>query len=389
MNIKLHPRVLVDYAPRRERFWGPWQFPSFGRDEAGRAMVSVSDAQDSFQGYGRNVRPPYYLNDTGDEWLLPEADARFHNLEQGLLLPSGDRLRLYSNVCAKHEEARNCPVQGEFTINKRHYTAYRACDLPVELGGLPLMRKKAGEREFLAEYAQIFEPMGLRCAADGLLPAWQARGMQLINAPDGSLLMLGYNFQMKEDETADPRDRVILFRSTDNGYHFAQYGVIPYQPDLSKDPGAMSDDRRGFLEPSLCFTSETHAVCVIRTHHRASGPLYVCHTYDGGKTFTRPAWLHDHGVLPRLLLLPCGVLALSFGRPGVDMLFSLDEGRTFDHRTAILSVTGPGFDRDSCGYTALRQVSDNALMIAYTDFRYDPGDGYPRKALFTRVIEIL
>lgn len=384
MSVQLFDPVLVDSAPRRVRSWGNWQFPQICRHE-GRYYYHFADSPDNIQSYGAEGWT--YVSDaslTHWEWC---RDEEAYRNAKSILLPGGDRVYKVGLKTARLDALDLPESVGEFTINNRHYTCYPSEALPLEVGGLSMMRKKAGETEWKLSCAPMVEEGGIRCAVDGVLPAMQARGNKFWMGPDGLLYLLVYNFKLKDGKPQE-RDWVYLLRSQDEGRSFHEWGVIPFAPDLKDDPEAFSPDRRGFLEPEMCFLDEKNVVCVIRTTHHIQGPMYICFSQDGGRSWTAPRVFHNHGVYPHLQYLRCGALVISFGRPGVDIMVSWDGGKTWGTPIHIVPALRESWTADSCGYTQMAEVDGSTLVLAYSDFNYDPGDGYPRKALMSRVIRI-
>ena len=386
MAIQLFDRVLVESAPRRVREWGPYQFPSLCKHN-GFYYYHFNDAADHYSAYGMPGWV-YRANAAcmGWEWCRDENEY----LEaRALRLANGDLVCRHSGKSALTAELQLPPDVGDFTINGRHYTCYRNEDLPLEIGGLSLKRKKAGETEWKLEHVPMYEKGGIRGAFDGFLPGMQARANKFCLGPDGKPYLLCYNFKLDGKGVPDCRDWVYLMRSDDNAHSFHEIGCIPYEPDLSQDPDAFSDDRRGFLEPDLCFLDEKNILCVIRTTHRSLGPMYLTRSNDGGVTWTRPRYLHTHGVYPHMIRLECGAIVLSYGRPGVDVMVSWDEGETWSEPVCIVPQKNPKPTADTCGYTQLIAVNHNTCMLAFSDFNYDPGDGFPRKAMFSQLIRVM
>ena len=385
MAIQLFDRVLVESAPRRVREWGPYQFPSLCKKD-GRYYYHFSDAADHYSAYGL----PGWVYQTDAACLAWEwcRDEDRYNEARALRLPNGDLVCSYSGKSALTAELELPEAAGAFTITGRHYTCYRNDQLPPEIGGFSLLRKKAGETQWKLEHAAMEEKGGIRCAFDGFLPAMQARANKFWLGPDGKPYLLIYNFKLREDGTPDSRDWVYLLRSDDNAHSFHEIGTIPYEPELSVDPQAYSDKRRGFLEPDMCFLDDRRMLCIIRTTHCELGPMYLCRSEDAGATWTRPRYLHTHGVYPHLIRLENGALVLSYGRPGVELMISWDDGYTWSKPVSIVPPKNPDPTADTCGYTQLMAVDQNTCMLAFSDFNYDPGDGYPRKAMFSQLIRI-
>src|SRR5699024_1003805 len=65
-------------------------------------------------------------------------------------------------------------------------------------------------------------------------------------------------------------------------------------------------------------------LCVVRTTDGfGKSPMYLATSHDEGKTWSVPEVFTGAGVLPQLLLLDNGIIALSSGRPGVQLRFAL------------------------------------------------------------------
>nr|MCR4881989.1 glycoside hydrolase [Clostridiales bacterium] len=298
MKVKLFKRVLVDCAPRRERRWGHWQFPMLYACQ-GRYVYHFADAADAYDSYG-HPGWNYVAETSAMHWTWCQDDA-FVMEARSLLLPNGDRILKKNENSARMEELDLPSPVGAFDINHRHYICYPSDLLPPEVGGLLLLRRKAGETEWKRECAVMKETHGIRCGFDGLIPAMQARANKLWMGPDGKVYLLVYNFKMNDDGTPDPRDRVYLMRSDDMARTFEEIGEIPYVTDPVDDPRGMSPDRRGFLEPDMIFLDEKKILCVMRTCHRENGPMYATRSLDGGVTWEKPWVIMNHGVYPHMV----------------------------------------------------------------------------------------
>ena len=90
------------------------------------------------------------------------------------------------------------------------------------------------------------------------------------------------------------------------------------------------------------------------------------------------------GVLPRLLRLTNGLVALSLGRPGVQLRFCADgRGKTWTQPIELLSYPDEKGDV-SCGYTSLLATGPDRFLISYSDFKYRNAAGEIRKAIKVR-----
>ena len=92
------------------------------------------------------------------------------------------------------------------------------------------------------------------------------------------------------------------------------------------------------------------------------------------------------GVLPRLLRLTNGIVALSSGRPGVQLRFCADGfGKTWTQAIELIPYTDEN-DAVSCGYTSLLAMGPDRFLIVYSDFKYKNAAGEIRKAIKVREV---
>jgi len=175
----------------------------------------------------------------------------------------------------------------------------------------------------------------------------------LIEMPDGSLLATIYGTQEGQKKYTSA-----LIRTDDGGRNWRFLSVIAQSEEVGDE---------GFCEPVIARLANGDLLCAMRV----GGPLYVCRSTDEGRTWDQPVAVADHGVCPDLLLMRNGVLALSFGRPNVDLLFSPDgDGREW---TAPLTL----YRGNGCSYTSLREAENGELMVFFSQsgFCGTPGPG--------------
>jgi hypothetical protein len=183
--------------------------------------------------------------------------------------------------------------------------------------------------------------------------------------------------------------------STDNGRSWRRRGLIASDPTGKVPP----------TETAMSRTSRGDLVCVVRTTHRLQLPMWVTHSDDAGRTWSSPKTLFDHGVLPTLLLLQNGVLALSFGRPGVHLSFSPDgSGRTWTQPVEVLATGIPKgrkwtwekilqadperVELQKDGYTSLLPLGGDRFLIAYCDMAHEDSRGRERRAVKVRTVGV-
>ncbi|MDD5286510.1 MAG: sialidase family protein [Desulfuromonadaceae bacterium] len=170
------------------------------------------------------------------------------------------------------------------------------------------------------------------------------RGVQL--QPDGSLLAALYGKWSR-----DHKDSSYIVNSDDNGRTWHYRSTIA---------GGGNAFWEGFNEPVLCRTADNALLCVMRT---GSGypPLHSCRSEDNGFTWSKPRNLGTYSVSPDLCLMSNGILVCSFGRPWIQMTFSLDgNGNTWTDPVTILASRG-----NSTCYTGVAEAAPGRLALVY------------------------
>jgi hypothetical protein len=120
--------------------------------------------------------------------------------------------------------------------------------------------------------------------------------------------------------------------------------------------------KEGFCEPAVVRTAEDSLLAVMRIGGRE--PMYCCWSYNDGITWTEPTMLQGVdvnqtlSVAPRMIMLDSGIIALSYGRPNCNIIYSLDGcGYNWTGYTKT-------YDSPSTGYTALVQLDNDTLLLA-------------------------
>lgn len=207
--------------------------------------------------------------------------------------------------------------------------------------------------------------------------------MQLLPLESGRILAFAY-LNLKR---GDPQITVCL-SSDDAGGSWRLLSVPgPYDPRYATH-GYLRHRVDGLCEPSCTrlATGELFLVMRLGSYH----PLYAACSEDEGQTWFPPAdrrpgcyyadWaarpLAVHGILPTVLTLPDGTLALCSGRPNVTLSFSFDDGYHWPWTCRLLEDNKP--EEQSTYNNTMIQVAPNRLLVMY-----DHGGYHRRPPEFT------
>lgn len=158
--------------------------------------------------------------------------------------------------------------------------------------------------------------------------------------PDGSLLVVTYGSASKlPGETVSTGRRAVMLRSEDRGLTWHYFSTLGPRP-----------------EPSVVRFSPTEMMSLLRVNGWM--PLEQSWSHDGGRTWTPPRRLEEGSVDADLVYMSHGVLACSYGRPGSNVMFSLDRGQTWVHHRVLTELRG-------YNYTSLQEVSPGRLLYVH------------------------
>ncbi|MBX3010009.1 MAG: exo-alpha-sialidase [Caldilineaceae bacterium] len=169
----------------------------------------------------------------------------------------------------------------------------------------------------------------------------------VLGEPDGTLLATLYGHLAGQEKY-----NAMLIRSQDEGQSWDYVSTIAYDPEL---PG------EGFCEPVLARVADGSLLAVMRTGggYERKYPMYQARSLDNGQSWSAPENLGVYSVDPELCLMQNGTLACSFGRPTMDIMFSLDgSGYIWGQPTTI-------FSGSSTCYSGLREVAPGKLLLVY------------------------
>lgn len=200
--------------------------------------------------------------------------------------------------------------------------------------------------------------------SDGRHKVGPAVGNSILQLGDGSLLMTMFGDFSKDSVrmVGYPahmfKYRTWVVRSTDRGRTWNYLSTVTSVPSM----GVV-----GFCEPTMVALPGGRILCIMRTAGESPAqisPLFESYSSDQGKTWTAPKAISDRGVFPNACLMDNGVLALTYGRPGDWLQFSLDEGETWIGRLEF-------FDGPSSGYNSLTELAPDRLLVVYNRMTFN------------------
>ncbi len=202
----------------------------------------------------------------------------------------------------------------------------------------------------------IFLPRGLR-----ITNMYHAR---IVELTDGSLLFSTYGRFHKDapgyayGSFRKTKDRTFVMRSTDKGKTWRYLSTVAF--DLWAKRRVL-----GFDEPEMVMLADGLLLCFLRADVEWmdwSGPMYLSFSNDNGQSWCHAETITEFGVCPYAKVLDNGVIAVVYGRPGNNLMFSSDRGQTWVGHFRIYD--GPAA-ADAGNYCALEEVAPNQLLVVY------------------------
>lgn len=381
-TIKLQEPSVIGVADKPQG-WGFFQFPNVRRNADGTLVAKWNMAADDVSSYGKGGHGVSFSKDGGKTW---GPDSTIADLSGDIELPSGDRIKVYTPQALKVSELNlGAPVDRNDEAYGRKFAYYKLASLPKQLQGVYLDRLKKGSNEWKREQVVLNDPQAVRYTDGEYFPVVWWGDMHILK--DGSLVNGIYpGFAMNDKGKVDPSG-VFFYRSTDEGKTWDILSRITYAPDLKEDPNGNKRHALGWTEPGFEILADGTWLCVLRTTDGlGNSPMYVARSTDQGKTWSKPEVFTRAGVLPRVLQLKNGVVALVSGRPGVQLRLSLDgQGKTWTDPFEMMPFEGEE-KAVSCGYTELLETGPDRFLVIYSDFQHPIGNNEVRKAIKVREI---
>lgn len=388
------PSIVV--VAEEEVGWGFYNFPSIRRSLSGQLAAGWSMAHDDASSYGK---PGVGINsaisnDGGLTWTTVVKGPT----GAGMLLSNGDRISISTPAAVPLEDlelpAPIATLQDQSTYG-RVFRVYDYTKLPLQLQGTYQARMKKGQTSWVSERGTLNSPKLARYADGNLFPIVWWGDLQEIS--DGLYTCPYPGFEINQNGGISAAG-VICYKSTDFGKTWVKQGSITYQPNVLLDPNGNKRNTLGWTEPAFAVLKNGTFLSILRTQDGfGKSPMYWTTSSNKGVSWSTPKVFTGSGVLPKLLELNNGVVAMAAGRPGVQLRFMLNsDPNDWTEPFEMLPWAGSDLQQSegnvntgaSCGYTQLLKVDDNSFLIIYSDFQHKTPEGLIRKAIKVRKVTV-
>ncbi len=408
-TIKLHDPVIIAQSTTEPVFKGGYQDPIVRCAEDGTVYVRFNARRDCWETFGQEeANPVYKSTDGGDTWSYVE-NGQYEWIRAGTRLPNGDIFYFREHAILKQDTLPELPPLPEGrTLNWDKRGAYLVDELENVLGDrvareFKAYRIKAGTDEVIEETCPvIWKNMPVSLHKEGFLSrVFPHPGLTMKVDRDGVLWMPVTAMAVADDGSlASPRLTMAIFRSTDMGHTWEHVSDILYEESFNP-PTAI--DVEGFLECALEFVADGSCVAILRSgslspfeigddDHPAPIMMWT-RSHDGCRTWEKPQYFYDYGVMPVTRMFPDGTILLSSGRPGVYLRVSQDPlAREWSEPLHVLEVPREDvYERYyyyTCSNTGLAVTGERTAILAYADFTLNAPDGKRAKSILTRKVTI-
>ena len=233
-------------------------------------------------------------------------------------------------------------------------------------------RSVDGWKTFVAEESVLDVPLSVPCGGDGG-PDEVNQGFLMdhgvIQLRNGELMAAMYgNYAgdaAKSEGYGEPgfvKYRTIVVFSSDKGKTWGRPVSVGYDPKVGQE---------GLCEAGLARAADGDLLCAMRSGGRPGippTPLYVSRSKDEGQTWSTPQPAANKGVWPNLCVLHNGIVICTYGRPGNELVFSDDDGKTWKGAFAY----GEGTWGTTSSYNSVLAVGPDTALVVYDRTATDP-----------------
>jgi hypothetical protein len=167
------------------------------------------------------------------------------------------------------------------------------------------------------QFVPVSSPLSSDSYDDSIVLAGTVYG-NLVELEDGTIMLFGSTrFQ---NVNGFGRTRSVVYRSVDNAGSFHYYATVACGMGHGEPYGIRLENGE-----ILCFMRSTEYE-----------PMYLSRSANDGATWSEPVRVGVDGILPTCVKMSNGVLALSYGAPGIWVTFNADgTGRKWTDKTCI------------------------------------------------------
>jgi hypothetical protein len=157
------------------------------------------------------------------------------------------------------------------------------------------------------------------------------------------------------------KSRTIVVFSSDKGKTWGNPLTVATAPMLAAT-------HIGPCEADLARAANGDILCAMRSGPPT--PCYICRSADGGRTWSKPQAILDHGVWPSLCVMKSGTVVCAAGRPGDWLVFSKDNGHTWEGGFCFYE----GEYGVTSSYNTVLEVAPDTILVIYDrDAANNPG----------------
>ena len=408
-TIKLGDPVTVAQDTKEPILFGGYQDPTIRLGEDGRLLVRFNARRDNWLTFGEEEKNPVYSSDDGGaHWELCHKPQETW-LRAGTRLPNGDIFCFREHSVLRKETLPQLPPLPE---GRKLLTAgmsvYTVDELKPCLGDrvakeFKAYRIKAGTEEVIEETCPvIWENMPVVLHYEGfLIRVFPHPSLSMKVDPQGNLWM------PVDAPAVDDEGNLLSFRrctallcSKDMGHTWEYVSHILYRESFNP-PTAI--DVEGFMECSLEFLKDGSCFAILRSGSLSPfaigddahpAPIMMqTRSYDGCKTWEKPTYFYDYGIMPVTRMLADGTVLMAAGRPGVYLRVSQDlSAKEWSDAVPVVEVPKEDFYAKyyeyTCCNTGIAVTGPNTAMIAYSDFTKNAPDGKRAKSIMVRKITV-
>jgi len=430
MGIHLEEPTIVMVAPPTEDAarWGVYQFPDIWQAENGDVFLRVNVGEDTYGSIGYQAPGLYYVSrDGGNTWHeTPREQVDFS--PETVTLPNGEEVRFGRLRWVYHQRLFLCDDERYFRLSDLdlepvakwlspnqygEIACFRYSDLPERARRFEVYRRGPGETTWRERHGWLdFPEMLVSVAVRSRLKLTDSDWVDVdakvrVFSPQGVLALPNGDLVCTvQSQLPAAMDRVFIavycLASTDGGRNWHVRGTVADQRELSYW-GYGVERGLGGGEDSLILTPGGDLLCAMRTDlsaARGNRATMIARSADGGRTWSRPEPAAPSSVTPHLVPLDNGAIALVYGRPGVHLMLSGDDGGSWGNPVTLVGPTMDGLMaearsngvedpigiyvmsmRDSCANVGVLRTGGNAFLVACSDFNHLDEQGRRRKAI--------